>query len=140
LVARAEANHHLFAEWRVMARKEFPVKVKRVVVLRSLGICERPRWDGKPCTKPAKAFDHIVPDGLGGQATVENAAHLCQACHDEKTHGADNPRMRKADAQFKAANGIKTARRPIKSRGFSELKPKREKTPLPPRRRLYSEI
>jgi 5-methylcytosine-specific restriction protein A len=123
-----------------MARKEFPVKVKRVVVLRSLGICERPRWDGKPCTKPAKAFDHIMPDGLGGQATVENAAHLCQACHDEKTHGADNPRMRKADAQFKAANGIKTARRPIKSRGFSELKPKREKTPLPPRRRLYSEI
>jgi 5-methylcytosine-specific restriction protein A len=118
------------------ARKEFSVKVKRAVVLRSLGICERPRWDGKPCTKPAKAFDHIVADGLGGEPTFENAAHLCQACHQEKTTSEDNPRMRKADAQFKAANGIKTARRPIKSRGF-EPKPKREKS-LPPRRSLYT--
>jgi 5-methylcytosine-specific restriction endonuclease McrA len=122
-------------------RKEFPVKVKRAAVLRSLGICERHRWKaGEDCTKPAKAFDHIVPDGLQGVPTLENCAHLCQACHTEKTHTEDNPRMRKADAQFKAANGIKTARRPIKSRCFSEPKPKREKTPLPPRRRLYSEI
>jgi 5-methylcytosine-specific restriction protein A len=121
------------------ARKEFSVRVKRQVVLRSLGICERPRWDGKPCTKPAKAFDHIVPDGLGGEPTFENAAHLCQACHQEKTTSEDNPRMRKADAQFKAAHGIKSSRRPVKSRGFPEPKPKREKTPLPPRRPIYGE-
>jgi 5-methylcytosine-specific restriction protein A len=122
-------------------RKEFPVKVKRQVVLRSLGICERLRWKaGEDCTKPAKAFDHIVPDGLGGEPTVENAAHLCQACHDEKTHTEDNPRMRKADAQFKAANGIKTARRPIKARGFSEPKVKKEKLTPPPRRQLYGDM
>jgi hypothetical protein len=123
-----------------MARKEFPVKVKRVVVLRSLGICERPRWKaGEDCIKPAREFHHIKPDGLGGEPTAENAAHLCEKCHQE----ADNenaPIMRKADAQFKAANGIKTARRPIKSRGFSEPKVKREKITPPPRRPIYGDI
>jgi 5-methylcytosine-specific restriction protein A len=141
LVTGAEADRDVLAEWRMMARKEFTVRVKRQVVLRSLGICERSRWKaGEECTKPAKAFDHIVADGLGGEPTVDNCAHLCQVCHDEKTHSEDNPRMRKADAQFKAANGIKTARRPIKSRGFSEPKPKREKTPLPPRRSIYGDV
>jgi 5-methylcytosine-specific restriction endonuclease McrA len=121
-----------------MARKEFPIKAKRQVVLRSLGICERHRWKGEPCTKPAKAFDHIKPDGLGGEPTVENAAHLCQSCHDEKTHSEDNPRMRKADAQWKAANSAKpTPRVALKSRGFPQKKSPREKLPLPPRRSFY---
>jgi hypothetical protein len=130
-------------DWReaTVVRKEFSVKVKRQVVLRSLGICERHRWNpGEMCTKPAKAFDHIRPDGLQGVPTLENCAHLCAGCHTEKTHTEDNPRMRKADAQFKAANGIKTARRPIKARGFSEPKVKKEKLTPPPRRQLYGDM
>jgi 5-methylcytosine-specific restriction endonuclease McrA len=75
-----------------MPRKEFSAAVKRAIVKRSGGICERARWKpGEVCTKSAKDFDHIRSDGLGGEPTLENAAHLCGPCHKAKTHGEDTP-------------------------------------------------
>jgi 5-methylcytosine-specific restriction endonuclease McrA len=52
-------------------------------------------------------YDHIKPDGLGGEPTLENCAVLCGKCHRHKTHEEDRPIMAKADRQKKAAAGVK---------------------------------
>jgi 5-methylcytosine-specific restriction endonuclease McrA len=52
-------------------------------------------------------FDHVKPDGLGGEPTLENCAVLCGKCHRLKTHEEDRPIMAKADRQKKAAAGVK---------------------------------
>ncbi len=118
-----------------MARREFSVAVKRQMVKRSGGVCERHRWKpGEACTKPAREFDHIQPDGLGGLPTLENGFHACKQCHAEKTHQHDRPVMQRADSQRDAASGIKPISQKISQR------PKPEKPPgkqLPPRQPLY---
>jgi 5-methylcytosine-specific restriction protein A len=121
-----------------MARKEFLAAVKRAVVKRSSGICERARWKpGEVCTKPAKEFDHIIPDGLGGLPTLENAAHLCVPCHKEKSHKHDTPIMRRADAQRDAHNGVKPKSRPF-GRATKPEKPPKDGLPPLPRRQLFA--
>lgn len=45
------------------------------------------------------AYDHILPDWLGGEPTLENAQVLCDPCHSEKTHGQDRPRINKTQRQ-----------------------------------------
>lgn len=55
-------------------------------------------------------YDHIKPDGLGGEPTLENLQVLCSPCHRIKTHDHDRPIMTKADNQRKSAAGIKTKR------------------------------
>ena len=119
-----------------MSRREFPAKVRRLAAKRSGGRCERYLWraDRGLCIRPPVHFDHIMPDGLGGEATIENCAHLCKQCHADKTLTEDMPRMRKADAQWKAAHGVKPATAKIKSRPKLEKRP--SKPSLPPRR-LY---
>jgi len=125
-----------------MKREEFSVAVRVAIARRSGGTCERHLWRTKQrCTKPAKEFDHLKPFGLGGESTAINGAHLCAACHLEKTK-EDTPRMRKADAQFKALHKIKPKgvakvpqRPPVVVVKKSKLLPDR---PLPPRKRgLY---
>jgi 5-methylcytosine-specific restriction protein A len=56
-------------------------------------------------------YDHIIPDGLGGEPTVENCQALCGKCHRRKTHEDDRPVMTKADNQKKSAAGIRTPSR-----------------------------
>ena len=96
-----------------MTRKEFPSRVKfaayercqkngkphcELCGLRILGVCE---------------YDHIKPDGLGGEPTLENLQVLCGSCHRLKTHTQDRPVMAKADRQKKAAAGIRSKRNPM---------------------------
>ena len=61
-----------------MPRREFPAKVKVAAFERAGGHCER-------CTVRLSAgrieYDHIVPDWLGGEPTLDNCAVLCTACH-----------------------------------------------------------
>jgi hypothetical protein len=67
-------------------------------------------------------YEHIMPDGLGGEPVLENCAVHCSNCADIKTHTQDNPRMRKADAVLKKNFGLQpTKRQPIASRGFATL-------------------
>lgn len=105
-------------------RIEFSRSTKRHILKRSGGICERHLWRrGEPCTKPAREFDHILADGLGGEATVINGAHLCLACHREKSGKEDTPRMRKADAQREALYKVTNKRhRPMPGSRASGLK------------------
>lgn len=74
---------------------------------------------GKKLRPGETIYEHVQPDGLGGEPTLDNCKVHCTVCADVKTHTEDNPRMRKADAVLKATYGLKPARRQtIKSRGF----------------------
>ena len=76
-----------------MARREFNRKTRAAVFLRANGHCEE-------CKAKLKVgegeVDHILPDALGGEPTLENAKLLCRVCHAPKT-ADDIRRIRKAD-------------------------------------------
>jgi hypothetical protein len=114
--------------------------VKRRAAERSACLCERHLWRaGEVCRRPAKHFDHLAADGLGGDPVLDNCAHLCIKCHNEKTQTEDTPRMRKADAQRKhVVLGVKPAGPKLRSRGFpASGKPRKPKLPLPTPKPLY---
>lgn len=79
-----------------MPRSEFTRKVKKAAWDRCGGKCEK-------CTAklfPGKyAYDHDLPDQMGGEPTLENCRVLCNACHDQKTFTQDIPTIRKSDRQ-----------------------------------------
>ena len=79
-----------------MSRCEFKVSVQRKAADRANGFCE---GCGDKLVVGRFNYDHDVPDGLGGKPTLDNCRVLCVLCHSKKTHGEDNPRMRKADRQ-----------------------------------------
>jgi 5-methylcytosine-specific restriction enzyme A len=74
-------------------RREFTAKVKVQSYERSGGKCEACR---APLAVGKFAYDHVIPDGLGGSPTIENCAVLCNACHAAKTTGQDVPSIAKA--------------------------------------------
>lgn len=99
-------------------RREFSAKVKLEAWKRCRGSgwqshCEKckGRITGRP------EYDHIVPDGLGGEPTLENCQVLCTKCHRLKTHTEDRPAMAKADRQRKSAAGV-NRKKPWPNRAF----------------------
>lgn len=74
-------------------REEFKKGVTLAAWQRANGHCEK-------CTAklfPGKFhFDHRIPCGIGGEATLENCQVLCVACHDVKTRKEDVPLIAKA--------------------------------------------
>mgnify|MGYP003124089483 FL=1 len=115
-----------------MTRVEFSAAVKREAASRSDGRCEchlmpediRGRFPAD-CDRVAAEFDHLLACILGGEATLENCAHLCSPCHRIKTatdvaykakrarHKPDRERRNKRKANPSAK---------IQSRGFSKQK------------------
>lgn len=88
-------------------RREFPSPVKWEAYKRCLRN-DKPHCEG--CgfrIIGVPEYDHIKPDGLGGEPTLENCQVLCGKCHRRKTHEEDRPIMQKADNQKKAAAGVK---------------------------------
>jgi 5-methylcytosine-specific restriction protein A len=63
-------------------RREFPRKVKALAFQRSGGRCEK-------CTArlmPGRIiYDHIIPDAIGGEPTLENCQVVCSTCDKPKT-------------------------------------------------------
>lgn len=96
---------------------EFPAKVRQAAWERCKGRCEAPGC-GIKLRVGGFQYDHVIPDGLGGPATLENCAVLCTAHHEVKTHTKDRPIMTKADNQRKAHLGLKP-----KGRGFQKPPP-----------------
>jgi 5-methylcytosine-specific restriction protein A len=113
-------------------RREFSAKVKQAAYKRSKGLCEE-------CAMKLQAgrfhYDHVKPDGLGGEPTLENCQVLCTPCHRTKTKEQDMPIMRRADAQKRAHLGQRgpKAKIPAPPKRTKEGKPS-----LPPRK-LYGD-
>lgn len=76
-----------------MARREFSAKTKAQAFERSGGNCEC-------CTAKLTvgkfAYDHVIPDALGGEPVLSNCEVLCTNCHGEKTAKGDVPRIAEA--------------------------------------------
>ena len=92
-----------------MSRREFSVAVRKAAWERCQGKCES---CGTPFNGRRPEYDHVRPDGLGGEPTLENCSVSCRICHEYKTHHEDRPVMAKADRQGKAEAGIKSRRGP----------------------------
>jgi 5-methylcytosine-specific restriction endonuclease McrA len=91
-------------------RREFSAKIKVAAYERSQGRCEA-------CALPLQTgrfhYDHVLPDALGGEPVLENCEVICRACHDDKTHKADVPRIAKMKRQKSAHLGARKSARPI---------------------------
>ena len=92
------------------SRREFSPKVKAAAFERANGHCEE-------CTAhlyPGRfAYDHVIPDALGGEPTLENCAVLCTACHGRKTAKGDVPRIAKAVREHQKHIGARKSKNPI---------------------------
>lgn len=109
-------------------RTEFSSKVRRAAFRRCC------RADGLPYCEGCGIelvsgnieFEHVDPDGLGGDATLENCKVFCKkACARKKTDEQDNPRMVKADAVLRANFGLRAKSQQIRSAGFRKARPQR---------------
>lgn len=89
-------------------RREFSAKTKVAAYERSQGRCE---GCGAALQVGRFHYDHVIPDALGGEPTLENCEVLCRPCHDSKTHKHDVPRIAKTVRQMKAHIGAKTPKR-----------------------------
>jgi 5-methylcytosine-specific restriction enzyme A len=101
-----------------MKRHEFTAKIKLAAWDRCKGHCE---------TCHAKIiggaeYDHVIPCGLGGEATLENVECLCSKCHRIKTSTQDIPNIAKAKRRERKAKGAWKPKVLIKSRRFNPPK------------------
>lgn len=85
-----------------MTRTEFPQSVKAKAALRAGGKCECCGFKipGRP------EYDHVLPDGLGGEPTLANCQVLCSKCHRLKTADDMKP-IAKADSVRRGNEGRK---------------------------------
>jgi len=103
-----------------MSRKEFPSKIKDAALKRSDGYCECHLVSQLPTFQigcgcklgPANCyFEHVNPDGLTGEPTLENCAALTRTCWQLKTMTYDIPVIAKAKRIRRGHFGIRTASR-----------------------------
>lgn len=86
-------------------RREFAAKVKLEAWHRCGGFCEAQNCGLK--LYPGKfTYDHIVPDQLGGDPTLENCQVICHACDRPKTRN-DAGNIAKAKRRERKHLGIK---------------------------------
>lgn len=78
-----------------MTRREFTKRVRLDAWDRCGGNCDKCTAKITAANGPPQ-YDHIVPDALGGEPTLENCQVLCRNCHGVKTSGEDVPRIAKA--------------------------------------------
>ena len=92
-----------------MTRTNFSKAVKAAAWARCAGLCEC-------CRLPIRGtpqYDHVLPDTLGGDATLANCMVLCHGCHAAKTYGHDRPRNDKAVRVLEKNAGIRKSVRPM---------------------------
>lgn len=105
-----------------MTRKNFPRKILAEGFLRAGGCCENPDCGAKLKVGEGEG-DHILPDALGGETTLENLQILCRICHKDKTK-QDVSQIRKADRQRDKFTGAKKTRNPLPGSKSSRWKRK----------------
>lgn len=102
-------------------RTEFSNKVKRDALKRANGKCEVPGC-GAFLSLNKYHYDHIIPDQLGGDASLDNCQVACWACHKEKTR-QDVADIAKAKRRERKHHGIR-ARSQFQGSRDSNLKRK----------------
>lgn len=88
-------------------RRPFPAKVMLAAFERAKDHCE---GCGAPLRTGRFHYDHILPDAMGGEPTLENCQVLCTACHGIKTRTGDIPRIAKTKRIRAKHLGIKRQR------------------------------
>ena len=93
-------------------RTEFPKRVKIAAFKRCCNANGIPHCEtcGNPLNAGNIIYEHVQPDGLGGEPTLENCKVHCKNCATKKTVEDDNPIMQKADRQLKANYGMRRPR------------------------------
>lgn len=116
------------------SRTEFSKPVRRDARARAAGFCEFLLGDGTRCgcalTTGKFAYDHVIPDWMGGEATIENCQVICTPCHTVKTRqdAADRAKVRRQEDRHQ---GIRNPSR-IQSQGFRKFAPaRRASSPIP---------
>jgi len=106
-------------------RTEFPQSVRKAAFRRC---CKNgiPHCEAPDCGQQIRAghlrYEHLQPDGLSGEPTLNNCGVWCDVCSRKKDR-VDNPRMAKADAVLKSTYGLKPSRKKIPGRGFDKAPP-----------------
>lgn len=94
-------------------RREFSAYTKAQAALRAGGRCES-------CTARLGDggfhYDHIIPDAIGGEPTLDNCQVLCLTCHRAKTTKHDIPRAAKTKRQHRGHVNAKRGGRSAWSR------------------------
>lgn len=93
-----------------LMRREFSKKVMGQAALRANGQCEK---CSARLTSGGFHYDHVIPDALGGEPTLDNCAVLCKACHGSKTSKEDVPRIAKAERMRLKFTGAWRSRSPM---------------------------
>ena len=99
------------------SRREFSPVVKRAAYQRSGGICECHllRRDRETCGAELGEgntfYEHILPDQLNGEPTLENCAVLSKTCWKNKTAQYDLPTIAKSNRVRDLARNIKQSRK-----------------------------
>jgi len=113
---------------RGIKRREFPLSVRKLAFKRCCGKDGKPRCEncGNILRPGNIEYEHLVPDGLGGEPTLENCGVWCRVpCSKNKTFGQDNPRMVKADRVLRKSYGLMPKRKRIQSAVFRKASPQR---------------
>lgn len=96
-------------------RLEFTSKTKRQAFVRSNGVCEcsmipwlnRPEGCGQRLTDGRIRYEHINPDAIRSDNSLENCAVLSIGCWREKTSRYDLPTIAKSNRVKDRARGIR---------------------------------
>jgi hypothetical protein len=87
-----------------------------------------PQLTGIDCTAklfPGKTFyEHVIPDGLGGEPTAENGAALCFDCWRAKTRAYDVPQVARAKRVSEKQFGVRKSKTPLPAGRHSRWKRK----------------
>lgn len=109
---------------RGQQRREFPQAVRKLAFARccrdAVPHCET--CDCELNERTGTIYEHVIPDGLGGEPTLENCKVHCKTCADVKTFTEDNPRMAKADRVLKKTFGLEAKGRPMPGSKASGLR------------------
>ena len=105
---------------------EFPQSVRKAAFRRCCGTDGIPKCEGCGIAlRPGGIFyEHMDPDGLGGEPTLENCQVRCAVCKEAKDK-IDNAIMAKADRVLRKTYGLRPPKQKIRSRGFAKAPPQR---------------
>lgn len=97
-----------------MSRLNFTTDTQRKALARSKGICEChliphvfKEFCGRPLGNANTFYEHINPDGLRKDNSLENCAVLTRTCWKFKTHSFDQPVVARAKRVSDRFNGIR---------------------------------